>query len=147
MTALPILNPPTNRELIDRAYQAGGFSDAMFGRTPEEYAAAIPVLGAMMNELYFNQLGYDDEEDPGKRVEQESGIARQWSETVAYCLAERILSLHGKTLSGDALNVKNRLYQNLVTSFALIPSMCLANNTPRGAGNRLRTPFFISDDD
>lgn len=148
MTALPIPSGPTNREIIDRAYQVLGVSDAMFGRTEEEYASALLPLGGMMLEPPFNLLGYDGY-DGGLKVEEESGIDRQWLEAVAYGLAERIGPTIGKTLSPNAEKVKNRLLARITATFAVVPSMEFAAGTPRGSGNRafsrLGSVFFTGE--
>lgn len=139
MTDIPIPSGPTNKEIINRAYQVMGLNDSMFGRTPEEYASAILPLGGMMLEWPFNGLGYDDEDAAGLRVEEESGIDRKYLETVAYCLAERIAPTIGKTLSPSAQAIKGRLYARLSAEQAAanLPTVGFKGGTPRGSGNRL----------
>lgn len=151
MTEIPIPTGPTNKEIIDRAYQVLGLNDSMFGRTSEEYASAILPLGGMMLEFPFDGLGYVFEEGAGLRVEEESGIERKYLETVAYSLAERLAPTIGKTLSAAAEKIKNRLYARLSNEQAALnlPTVGHASGTPRGSGNRrwnmsTWSPFFVA---
>lgn len=142
MTTLPIPSGPTNREIIDRAWQVVGTADAMFGRTPEEYASGVLVLGGMMLEWPYSLLGFDVEDAAGLRVEQESGIERKWLDAVAHGLAERIAPMIGKTLSPHAMKTKAILYSRLC-ALEEIPAFKHAAGTIRGAGSRwTRNPFF-----
>lgn len=135
MTELPIPSGPTNREIIDRAYQILGMSDALFGRTQEEYASALLPLGGMMLEWPFDQLGYIYEDAAGLRVEEESGIDRKWLDAVAYDLAERLAPTIGKSLSSEARKQKNRLYSRLCGDVSVIEAAQFADGTVTGAGN------------
>lgn len=143
MTNIPIPSGPTNKEIINRAYQVLGLNDSMFGRTAEEYASAVLVLGGMMLEWPFDGLGYDDEDAAGLRVEEESGIARKYLDTVAYSLAERMAPTIGKTLSTAAQAIKSRLYSRLSAeqASANLPAVGYAAGTPRGSGNKFRQVF------
>jgi hypothetical protein len=147
VTTLPIPSGPTNREIIDRAYQVLGVSDAMFGRTDEEYASAIIPLSGMMFEYPYSALGYIYEDEAGLRVEEESGIPRANMEAVAYGLAERIAPTIGKSLSPEAVKAGARLFSALHALVATIESQDLADGTPAGAGNRMlgRTYFNTCD--
>ena len=147
MTTLPIPSGPTNKELIDRAYQVIGISDAMFGRTPEEYAEAVIILGAMAEEWPFDQLGFIVEDAAGLRVEEESGIARKHMNAVAHYLAEQLAPIHGKTLTPEARKVKNRTYSALCAEVNDPPPAEFADGTIRGSGARgdryyRRSAFF-----
>lgn len=142
MTTIPIPSGPTNREIIDRAYQVLGLSDSMFGRTDDEYASAILPLGGMMLEWPYDQLGYIYEDAAGLRVEEESGIPRKWLDAVAYGLAERMGPTIGKELSAAARKVKNTTYSRLCSDVAIIPRARHADATPRGAGGKYRGVFF-----
>lgn len=142
MTEIPIPSGPTNREIIDRAYQVIGLSDAMFGRTPEEYASAMLPLGGMMLEWPYSLLGYIYEDAAGIRAEEESGIARQWLDAVAYALAERLAPTIGKSLAPEARKVKNGLYSRLCTEVAAIPVAEFADGTARGAGSKRSAVYF-----
>lgn len=142
MTTIPIPSGPTNREIIDRAYQVLGLSDSMFGRTDDEYASAILPLGGMMLEWPYDQLGYIYEDAAGLRVEEESGIPRKWLDAVAYGLAERMGLTIGKELSAAARKVKNTTYSRLCGDVAAIPRARYADATPRGAGGKYRGVFF-----
>lgn len=147
MTVLPIPTGPTNREIIDRAYQIIGVSDAMFERTPEEYASAILPLGSLMLEYPYNTLGYVYENEAGLRVEEETGITRASLDTVAYGLAKRIAPTINKTLSAEASSEAARLYTLLLSTAAVVPSMPLGHATPSGAGNRRIGVTYFNDDD
>ena len=136
MTTLPIPSGPTNREIIDRAYQVLGQSNAMFGRTDEDYAEAVHALGAMAEEWPFNLLGFIVENEPGLRVDEESGISREWLNAVAYALAEQMAPTAGKTLSAEARKQKNRSYSRLCAAVAVIPQAEYADATVRGSGWR-----------
>lgn len=147
---LPIPSGPTNREIIDRAYRSMGVSDAMFGRTPEEYAVGVEVLSSMMFESPFDLLGYVQEDGgEGSRVEQESGIDRKYLEPVALMLAERLAPAIGKQLAPHVLKAKNRAYSLLCASVVTIPDAKYQEGTPRGLGHRLQNsigtgPFFLT---
>lgn len=150
-TTLPIPSGPTNKEIIDRAYQVMGLNDSMFGRTAEEYASAVLPLGGMMQEWPYSTLDYYYEEGAGLRVAEESGLARKYLETVAYGLAERLAPTIGKTLSPGAMKIGARLYARLSNEAAAsaLPTVGYAGGTPRGAGNRLYGrlhPFYNAGD-
>src|SRR5690606_25386143 len=135
-TGLPIPSGPTNKEIIDRAYQIIGLSDSMFGRTPEEYASAMLPLGGMMLEWPFDQLGFIFEDAAGLRPEEESGIDRKYLEAVAYALAERIAPTIGKTLPPEARKPKNTTYSALCAAVRVATPAEYADGTPMGAGHR-----------
>lgn len=147
-TVLPIPAGPTNREIVDRAYRALSISDAMFGRTAEEYAVGVEILSSMMLESPFDRLGYVQQAaGEGSRVEEESGIDRKWVEAVGLMLAERLAPTIGKQLSPHTSKARTRAYSQLCAAVVTIPDACYADGTPRGAGARYRTnlgygPFF-----
>ena len=148
-TIIPIPGGPTNREIIDRAYRSMGVSDAMFGRTAEEYAVGVEVLSSMMFESPFDLLGYVQQDGgEGSRVEAESGIDRKYLEPVALMLAERLAPVIGKQLLPGVMKAKNRAYSLLCAAVVTIPDAQYQDGTPRGAGARYRTalgsgPFFL----
>ena len=143
MTTLPIPSGPTIKEIIDQAFNAMGTSDAMFGHTENEYRDMVVSLNAMMSEWPFDQLGYIVEDAAGLRIEEESGIARQYQTAVAYALAERAAPTFGKVLARETRKVKNRTYSRLCNSVSVIPEAQFADNTPRGNGHRYwRRTFF-----
>lgn len=147
-TIIPIPGGPTNREIIDRAYRSMAVSDAMFGRTPEEYAVGVEILSSMMFESPFDLLGYVQQDGgEGSRVEEESGIARKYLEPVALMLAERLAPVIGKQLAPGTMKAKNRAYSLLCAAVVKIPDSKYQDGTPRGAGARYRIslgagPFF-----
>ena len=147
-TVLPIPSGPTNREIIDRAYRSMGVSDAMFGRTAEEYQTGVEVLSSMMYESPFDKLGYVQfDGGEGNRVEEESGIDRKWLEAVGLSLAERLAPLIGKSLNPHVLKAKVRAYSQLCAAVVTIPEVKYRDGTPRGAGARYRNhggygPYF-----
>lgn len=138
MTTLPIPSGPTNREIIDRAYQLLGLSDSMFGRNEDEYASAMLTLGAVMEEWPYSELGFIVEDAAGLRVEEESGISRQWLNAVALGLAENLGPMIGKALSREAVKLQARAYSRLCSHVAVIPQARYAEGTPKGAGHRRR---------
>ena len=148
-TILPIPAGPTNREIIDRAYRSMGVSDAMFGRTPEEYGVGVEILASMMLESPFDRLGYVQEDGgEGNRVENESGIDRKYLEPVALMLAERLAPAIGKQLAPHTLAAKRRAYSLLCAAVVAIPDAKYQDGTPRGAGHRMQNsvgfgPFFL----
>lgn len=148
-TTLPIPSGPTNREIIDRAYRSMGVSDAMFGRTPEEYAVGVEILSSMMLESPFDLLGYVQlDGGEGNRVEEESGIDRKYLEPVALMLAERLAPAIGKQLAPHVLAAKRRAYSLLCAAVVTIPDAKYQDGTPRGSGHRWRNsiglgPFFL----
>jgi hypothetical protein len=147
-TILPIPAGPTNREIIDRAYRSMGVSDAMFGRTPEEYAVGVEILSSMMLESPFDLLGYVQfSGGEGNRVEEESGIDRKYLEAVGLMLAERLAPAIGKTLAPHTLAAKRRAYSLLCAAVVTIPDAVYQDGTPRGVGHRYQNslgfgPFF-----
>lgn len=136
MTTLPIPSGPTNREIIDRAYQVLGMSDALFSRSQEEYAAAMLPLGSMMLEWPFDRLGYIYDDAAGLRIEEESGVARKYLDAVAYDLAERMAPTIGKSLSPEARKQKNRSYSRLCGDVAVIEQAQFSEGTVTGSGHR-----------
>lgn len=142
MTTIPIPSGPTNKELIDLGYLALGVSDSMFGRTEDEYAAAMTILRAMMGEYPFNQLGFDTFED---NANERSGIEGRFTTAVAYSLAERLSSTTvQKAMPPASMKTKADSYSRLCAAVSVTPSMSYPVGTPGGAGRRgLRT--FIAD--
>ncbi len=143
MTDIPIPSGPTNKQIVDRAWMAFGVSDAMFGRTEEEYAASILVLVGMMQDWPFDTLGYDASNPvAGER----SGIAMRWLDAVALTLASRIAPAIGKQVSPDARRDQRAAYSRLCSTVgaASIPEAQYAPGTPVGAGHRWPSsgPFF-----
>ena len=142
MTTIPIPSGPTNKEIIDRAYQALGNSDSMFGRTPEEYADAVLALGAMMAEWPFNLLGYIPQDAAGLRVEEESGISREWLNAVGYSLAEQLAPVIGKQMQPEAVRIRAKAYARLCSTVGAIPAAPLNPPTVRGSGaSRFGYPY------
>lgn len=140
MTDIPIPGGPTNKDLIDLAYLALGVSDAMFGRTEEEYASAQKLLRAMMGEYPFDRINYDATNDhPSER----SGIPFEYEQAVALCLAERLGPAISKSLTAEARARKARSFSMLCAAANVTPSLEYAQGTPSGAGNkrRLGSPF------
>jgi hypothetical protein len=136
MTVLPIPTGPTNREIIDRAFQILGQSNVMFGRTDEDYADAILTLNAMIMEWPFSEIGFYVESEAGLRVDEESGISRAYLNAVAHNLAEQMASTSGKTLSPEARKTKNRSYSRLCGAVQATPAAQFADGTVRGSGWR-----------
>lgn len=141
MTEIPIPSGPTNRQIVDRAYQVEGLSDSMFGRTDDEYAAAMLPLASMAREWPFDQIGFlIDGALP--IVEEESGIDWKYLDSVAYSLAERLAPTIGKQLAPAASKVKASLYSRLCGDETTIPDADYADGTIRGAGGKYRGTFF-----
>lgn len=146
MTDIPIPAGPTNKELIDGAYLALGMTDAMFGRTDEEYASGVTLLRGMMGEWPFDQLGYDF---TTPRPSERSGIDGKWTQAVSLALAERIGPALGKALNPQASIAKGRSYSALCASVGNKARVTYPNNTPSGAGHRWFTAnstFFNEGD-
>jgi hypothetical protein len=134
MTELPIPTGLTFKQIVDRAWLGLSVSDAMFGRTEEEYAASILLLSGMMGQWPFDQLGYDDQAPaPGER----SGIEAKWLDAVALMLAERIAPAIGKQMTPDAVRQKAQAYSRLcsVVGAEGMPSMSFGPGTIIGQGN------------
>lgn len=146
MTTLPIPGGPTNKQIIDRAYQALGISDVMFGRSESEYADAMLTLQGMMGSYPFDRIGFINEPDAGLRVEEESGIAFAHLPAVALSLAEQMAPTIGKSLQPEARKVKNRAYSSLCAEVGTPPSLSFADGTSRGSGHRYsHRTFFPSE--
>ena len=141
-TRLPIPSGPTNKEIIDRAFQAMGTSSAMFGRSEDEYAEAMLALNAMMEEWPFNLTGFIIEDAAGLRIEEESGIARKHLNAVAYSLAESMAPTFGKPLAPEARKIKNRSYSRLCSDVAVIPQAQFPAGTARGSH---RSPVYFAE--
>ena len=133
MTVLPIPGGFTNKEAIDAAYLALGLSDAMFGRTNEEYASGLTLLRMMMAEWPFDQLGFDD---AAATVGEESGVAQKWLAVVSYALADRIGATIGKQVKPGSLAAKARSFSMLCAAVGNQSTVSLANGTARGSGHR-----------
>lgn len=131
---LPIPGGLLNKEIIDLAYTVLGVSDAMFGRTDEEYASAMTMLRAMMGEWPFDQLGFDTGD---ARVGSESGIEAKWLTVCGYALALRIGPAIGKTLAPNAQGVHNRAYSALCAAYAVPGQSAWSPGTARGQGHRV----------
>lgn len=142
MPVIPIPAGPTNKEIIDLAYLALGVSDAMFGRTDDEYASAMTQLRAMMEEYPFNKLGFDYRED---NVSERSGIDARFKTAVGYSLAERISSTTvQKAMPSASMKIKADSYSRLCAAVNVTPTMRYAEGSPGGTGRRgYRT--FITD--
>jgi len=136
MTTLPIPSGPTNREIIDRAYQALGISDTTFGLSESEYAAAMLPLGGMMLEWPYDMTGYIHEDAAGLRVQEESGVPRRWLDAVAYGLAERLAPTIGKSLPPEARKVKATQYSRLCAAAQFAHVVDIPDSLPLGAGRR-----------
>jgi hypothetical protein len=143
MTELPIPSGPTNREIIERAYQILGLSDSMFGRTPEELASAMLPLGGLMAQWPYDLLGFIVEDVAGMRAEEESGISRAYLEPVAYGLAERLAPTIGKSMSREAMKAAAREYSRLCGAVATIAEANYADATFRGAGGQRRSGAYF----
>lgn len=141
MTTLPLTGGFKNKEAIDLAYTVLGLSDAMFGRTEEEYATGMVLMRAMMGEYPFDQLGFDEGDG---LVTGDSAVDKKWLTAVGYGLAMRIGAAVGKTLKPNAQSTHNRAYSALCAAVAVIPEVELANGTPRGAGHRMGGSTFFA---
>lgn len=137
MSEIPTPTGPTNRELIDRAYLALGISDAMFGRTPEEYATGFALLKGMMAEWPFNLLGFIMEDSAGGRIEEASGIDPQWTEAVGLCLGERLAG--ALKMQFPSMGAKARAYSQLCGAVGTITSAQFPSGTFAGSGTPRRT--------
>ncbi|MEW9855926.1 hypothetical protein [Novosphingobium sp. M1R2S20] len=134
MTTIPIPSGPSNKEIIDLAYLALGVSDAMFGRTDDEYASAMTILRAMMGEYPFDQLGFDTYDD---NVTERSGIDARWKTAVAYSLAERLSSTTvQKAMPSASMKTKADSYSRLCAFVNVAPTMRYADGTAGGSGRR-----------
>ena len=139
---LPIPGGPTNKEIIDHAYMSLGVSDSMFGRTDEEYAAALMLLRGMMGEWPFTALSFDD---AVADVGEESGIERRWLSAVAYSLAERIGATIGKALVPQFARIKTRSFSELCAALGNQSRVQYARRTAAGAGSKDRIFYGPSD--
>jgi hypothetical protein len=145
MPTIPIPAGPTNKELIDLAYLALGVSDAMFGRTDDEYASAMAQLRAMMEEYPFSELGFDYAED---NITERSGIEGRFKTAVSYSLAERLSSTTvQKTMAAASMKIKADSYSRMCAAVNVTPTMRYAQGTPAGAGHRRDWIYrtFITD--
>ncbi len=115
----------------------------MFGRTPEEYASAGILLRAMMAEWPYNLLGFVQEDGAGLRIEEESGISREYAQAVSLGLAERIAASIGKEVSGATRKALARSYSFLCGRVAVVPEVAYADATVMGSGRRFfRRTYF-----
>ncbi len=142
MTEIPIPTGPTNKEIIDLAYLGLGLSDAMFGRTDDEYAGAMVLLRAMMGEYPFDQIGYDMTE---ARLDEKSNIAAKWLTAVAYSLTERLASATNKPVPANTAKVKANAFSRLCSGVNVTPAMTYAQGTPAGSGRRWNSLTYATD--
>lgn len=143
MTALPIRTGPTRKQLIDDAYRACGVSEAVFGRTPEEYADAMAELELLMGEWPWTLTGYVLAESDST-PEEPTGLLPAYREAVALALAERIAWGIGKQLSPSVSRRARESFSRLCGRVSVVPTAEYAPPTIRGAGARRWGRFFPS---
>lgn len=130
---LPVSGGLLNKEIIDHAYLSLGVSDAMFGRTDEEYAAGLSHLRALCGEYPYDQLGFDD---AVATVAEESGIDRKWLTAVSTELGVRIGASIGKQLAPAFNRIYATSTSKLHAAVGNKSTVTLAPNQPWGAGRR-----------
>jgi hypothetical protein len=105
-----------------------------FDRTPEEVAAALRALDAMMGEWPFDQLGYVFSVYGAGNPEQPSGI-EQWAlNAVSLSLALKLAPGMGSAMSPDAKQALGRSMTLLTSKVSLVPSVAIPAGTVRGSG-------------
>lgn len=144
MTTLPLPTGPTNKQLIDRAYDMMGMSGEVFGRPVDEYTLGQRTLNAMMEEWPFNLMGYIGADYGDGDLEEKSGIASKYREGVSAELAMRLAPAKGKTLAPAMIRTLNRASAIVYADFS-VPAQV---EFPQGtiSGNGRYSPFLATDD-
>lgn len=136
---------PLKRDIIELAFGELAMAGYEFGRTPDEIRDALLRLNAMMREWPFSTLGYQQPDYGNGSAEDVSGVDPQWLNVIASKLALRIAPAFGASMSPDAKANLATAMSLLQAGAATIPTMPLARNTPRGAGNRGGFGTFINE--
>ncbi len=129
----------TKRQIVEMAYENCGLSNYEFQLQPEELAAALRRLDAMMSQweassIYINynfptQFGGGDLDNP-------SGIPDNAVFAAAGGLALLIAPMFGKTISAEVRVQISAAMTSLRAVTAFPPQRVLQRNTPVGAGNK-----------
>ncbi len=133
---------PPKRDLIEMAFEECGSAGYEFERTPEEVAAALRKLNAMMGEWPWSQLGFPIPTYGLGLPEELSGIAPENVQAVVLHLALRLAPNMGATLSPETRAAMTRSFNLLASQHTVPPTSYIALNTPRGSGHRRRSTFI-----
>lgn len=124
------------REILEMAFDDCGLAGYEFDRTPEEQSMALRKLNALMLELPWSALGYDQPSYGVGQAEGGSGIPDFAVNAVSQYLALRIAPGIGLTLSPEYSKTAARSLVTLQAALATTPTMTLPGNTVRGSGQR-----------
>jgi hypothetical protein len=122
-------------DILDLAFDDCGAAGFAFDRTPEEQSSALRKLNALMLELPWALLGYDQPTYGAGLPEEQSGIPDFAINTVAQYLALRIAPGMGLTLSPEASKAMGRSLLTMQSELATIPTVRTAANSVRGSGH------------
>jgi hypothetical protein len=136
---------PTKRQIVELAFGDIGSAGYEFGRTPEEVTDALLRMNALMLEYPFSALSYNQPSYGAGSPDELSGIPNQWFSVVSLSLAERLCGTMGATLAPEARKRLTTGMALLHAAVAIIPTMPLAAQTPRGAGARWGFGPFIAE--
>lgn len=125
----------TKRNIIERAYTAGGLASYVFDLTPEELEAAKATLDSMM--AFWGVKGARVSYEIGAALDGEAGLPDWAEEAVIANLALRVCGFAGKTPSPE---VKASARQSWNTVLAMVSQPPVARmdvgRVPAGSGNR-----------
>jgi len=135
----------TKRQICDMAFREIALAGYVFDIGPEEYAAMVKSLDAMMGtwEMLGIRVGYNQTVNPdATNPDQDSGIPLQANETVYLNLAIRAAAGYGKSLAQSTLATAKQGYDALQgKTQAMPPQKQIRGYMPAGAGyKRGRTP-------
>ena len=125
----------TKRNIIERAYTAGGLASYVFDLTPEELEAAKATLDSMM--AFWAVKGARIAYNGGGELNDDAGLPGWAEEAVIANLALRVCGFAGKTPSPE---VKASARQSWNTVLAMVSQPPVARmdvgRVPAGSGNR-----------
>lgn len=142
MTTINLYGGSLKSTLIERAFGMCGQSVTEFELTPEEYTLGLRCLNDVMAQ-YPDTTGYNMPPHGDGYPEEESGLAKADELGATALLAQEVAQNIGKAFAPN--KAQARAINDLASKYTVIPSMRMARQTIRGAGNRWISgpePFF-----
>lgn len=140
----------TKRQIVNGAHEECSLAGYEFDLTPDELAAALRSLDALMYEWQPTlPLGYNFPASIGSGdLDDASGIPDFAFDVACKYLALRVMPKIGKSMSGETRYALAAGMIALRAQASFIPRATLPDGTTRGAGNRWRSsqqPFISGD--
>lgn len=132
---IPLPSGPSKRRIVELAFGQLTMAGYEFGRTPEEVNDALDQLDALMYEWPYSKLGYIHKPAGEGEPDELSNIPFETLTAVAAGLALSLAGAMGRTMPAEARARLSAATAKLYSYTASIPTMPVARNTPRGAGN------------